>query len=451
MTHLMPEKSYRVVVGMGKTGFSCARYLRAQGLSFCLVDTREQPPMLTQFREAFPDVLIQTGSLDPQLLADAQEILLSPGLSPEEKFLSAAREKSVPVIGDIEVFFRLAKAPIVAITGSNAKSTVTTLVGEMAKASGLRTGVGGNLGTPALELLSDETQVYVLELSSFQLELVDRFRAKVAAYLNLSDDHLDRYGTMAAYDAAKQRIFVGCETAISNAEDSQTLPKGVAVAQQFTFTLKEPASAQQYGVRLRDGQRFLAKGQQDLMPASDLKLVGMHNVANCLAALAIGEAAGFSREAMLQVLRTFGGLPHRCQWVRSVNGVRYINDSKGTNVGATLAAIEGLAADARKNIVLIAGGEGKGADFSPLRPACEKAVKACVMIGRDASLIASAVGHATQVVYAMDLRSAVQTAAGLASEGDCVLLSPACASFDMFKNYEDRGESFVRAVQELPA
>ena len=450
MTRLMAAKSYRVVVGLGKTGFSCARWLQQQQVPFCLVDTRSAPPMLEQFRAAFPEVLLQAGTIDPQLLAQAAEIILSPGLAPEESFLDAARAAGVPVIGDIECFYRQARAPVIAITGSNAKSTVTTLVGEMAKAAGLDVGIGGNLGTPALDLLAENRQLYVLELSSFQLELLDTFTASVAAYLNLSEDHLDRYGTMQAYDAAKQRIFRNCGTAVCNAQDAATAPHA-AVPRRLRFGLQAPGSDGDYGLLQVNGATHLAKGDKALLPVNELKLVGLHNVANALAALAIGEAAGLPLAPMLAVLKTFAGLPHRCQWVRTCKEVRYINDSKGTNVGATLAAIEGLADGQKKNIVLIAGGEGKDADFSPLQAACARSVKACILIGRDAPLLARALGTACTLVHALDFRSAVQQAAGLASAGDCVLLSPACASFDMFKNYEDRGQQFVALVQELPA
>jgi len=451
MISAMPEKAYCVVVGMGQTGFSCAQFLLQKKISFCLVDTRSQPPLLQKFIDAFPGVTVQAGPIDSQLLAHAQEIILSPGVSPDESFLALARQKGISVIGDIELFYREAKAPVVAITGSNAKSTVTTLVGEMAKASGIKVAVGGNLGTPALDLLADDNELYILELSSFQLELLDTFKVKVAAYLNLSEDHLDRYGSMQAYGAAKQRIYSGAGTLIYNADDLQTLPQDQQAGERVSFTLRTPQSAQQFGVLSEGDEAFLARGQNKLLAVKDLKMVGRHNVANALAALAIGEAAGFSLSAMVVILKTFSGLPHRCQWVRTVKGVRYINDSKGTNVGATLAAIDGLAVAEQKNIILVAGGEGKGADFLPLRAACERAVKACVLIGRDATLIAEAIGHAAQIVYAMDMRSAVQTAANLSVKDDCVLLSPACASFDMFKNYEHRGECFVAAVQELSA
>jgi len=451
MISAMAEKEYRVIVGMGLTGFSCAQFLLQKKMSFCLVDTRSEPPLLQKFKEAFPQAYVRTGDIDPQLLANAREIVLSPGLSPDESFLVLARQKGVPVVGDIELFYRQAKAPVIAITGSNAKSTVTTLVGEMAKASGIKVAVGGNLGTPALDLLADDCALYVLELSSFQLELLDTFKAKVAAYLNLSEDHLDRYGSMQAYGTAKQRIFSGSETAIYNADDLQTLPCNRQAGRLVSFTLQSPQSNEQFGVLREKDKVFLAKGKEKLLAVADLKIVGMHNVANALAALAIGEAAGFPLSAMLETLKTFAGLPHRCQWVKTLKGVRYINDSKGTNVGATLAAIDGLAVTGQKNIVLIAGGEGKDADFLPLRSACERAVKSCVLIGRDAVLIANAIGDAAQIVYAVDMYSAVQTAAKLASAGDSVLLSPACASFDMFKNYEHRGDCFVSAVEELSA
>jgi UDP-N-acetylmuramoylalanine--D-glutamate ligase len=354
------------------------------------------------------------------------------------------------LIGDIELFYRQARAPIVAITGSNAKSTVTTLVGEMAKAEGVKVAVGGNLGTPALELLDDATELYVLELSSFQLELVNTFSAKVAAFLNISEDHMDRYATLNDYIAAKKVIFNRCETAVFNIEDHHTWPASTAGCKRVTFGIA-PQLASDFGLVLHQGATFLARRDMPLLNITELQLAGMHNVNNCLAALAIGEAAGLSLTVMCEVLKHFTGLPHRCQAVKTLNGIRYIDDSKGTNVGATIAAIEGLADKQKKNIVLIAGGEGKGADFSLLHDICAKSVKACVLIGRDARLIASALKNATQIVYALDMPGAVQAATRLASANDIVLLSPACASFDMFRNYEHRGECFVEAVRALPA
>lgn len=440
-------KAYRVVVGMGKTGFSCAHYLSRAALPFCVVDTREQPPLLADFVASFPDVYMQTGTIDPELLAGAVEIVMSPGVSTTESFLAAAKTRQVPLIGDIELFYREAKAPIIAITGSNAKSTVTTLVGEMAKAAGLPVAVGGNLGTPALDLLDDKAALYVLELSSFQLELVSSFSASIAALLNISEDHMDRYPSLADYIASKQVIFKRCGTAVYNRADKHSYP-AYPSALGISFGV-DSASGKDFGLLTRDGQTFLAKGNEVVLNVAELQIAGLHNVSNCLAALAIGDAAGWSLPVMATALKNFKGLPHRCQLVNTIAGVRYIDDSKGTNVGATLAAIEGLAAKERKNIILIAGGEGKGADFSPLHSACLRAVKACVLIGRDAPLIARALGNVTQVVYASDMPAAVLAASQLAAANDTVLLSPACASFDMFKNYEHRGECFVDAVRAL--
>lgn len=441
---------YRVVVGLGKTGFSLAHFLQQQGLVFYVVDTRTAPPSLEAFRQQFPGVYVEAGVIDEKLIAGAREILMSPGVSLDEAFLTAARAARVPIAGDIEIFFRQAQAPVVAITGSNAKSTVTTLVGEMAKAAGIRVAVGGNLGTPALELLDSNTELYVLELSSFQLETVSTFAAKVAACLNISEDHMDRYRSLDEYVAAKHHIYERCGTAIFNRDDQHTQPVTHLSSTRVSFGL-DRAPVGHYGCTTHEGKQWLMRGEDRMIAVSDIKLAGMHNMANCLAALAIGEAAGLPRDAMLRVLKTFPGLPHRCQWVADIKGVRFIDDSKGTNVGATLAAIEGLAEAGRRNLVLIAGGEGKGADFSPLAPACARAVKTCVLIGRDGKLIEQALGKATTTIYAADMPQAVRTAAGIAQRGDTVLLSPACASFDMFRSYEHRGECFVAAVKELAA
>jgi UDP-N-acetylmuramoylalanine--D-glutamate ligase len=354
----------------------------------------------------------------------------------------------VKLSGDIELFARYAKAPIVAITGSNAKSTVTTLVGEMAAAAGKRVAVGGNLGTPALDLLSDDIELYVMELSSFQLETTDQLGAEVATVLNISEDHMDRYSGLPAYHLAKHRVFRGARQVVVNRQDVLTRPLIGEGLPCWTFGLNKP-DFHGFGLREEEGEKYLAFQFENLMPVRELKIRGAHNQANALAALALGHAVGLPMDAMLSSLRSFGGLEHRCQWLRERNGVSYYDDSKATNVGAALAAIEGLGADIPGKLVLVAGGDGKGADFSGLRAPVAANCRAVVLIGRDAELIAQALGDEVSLVRVATLDDAVLRCAEIAQPGDAVLLSPACASFDMFKNYEERGRLFAQAVGDL--
>jgi UDP-N-acetylmuramoylalanine--D-glutamate ligase len=438
----------RVIVGMGKTGYSFARHLARRGLAFAAVDSRTEPPYAAQFRAEFPAHRLCTGGFDAGLLDAANEVLLSPGVDPAEPALRAAAAHGARLLGDIELFYREARAPIVAITGTNAKSTVTSLVGLMAERAGLRSACGGNLGTPALELLRDDAELDVLELSSFQLELVHAFRADVAAVLNLAPDHLDRYPDMAAYASAKQRIYAGARVAVFNREDRLTTPPA-GCARSVSFGLSVP-EGEEYGLRGGAGDEHLAQGATPVMPARELGLRGRHNLLNGLAALAIADAAGIPREASLAVLRSYRGLPHRCQFVARAGGADWYDDSKGTNVAAVVAALDGLAPEAPGRVVLIAGGIAKEPDFAPLAAALARCGRAAVLIGRDAPRIATALAGVVPLERADDMQDAVARAARLAAPGDVVLLSPACASFDMFRNYEHRGELFARAVHALP-
>ncbi len=441
----------RAIIGMGKTGLSCARFLRTQGESFVWCDTRHDPPQLSVMQGEFPGVDFLCGPLDAGMLSDASEIIVSPGVSVRESALRAAGEAGVSLVGDIELFVRATHKPIIAITGSNAKSTVTTLVGDMAKACGLRAGVGGNLGTPVLDMLADDAQTdcYVLELSSFQLETTQGLRALAATVLNISDDHLDRYEGVADYAAVKQVIYRHAENVVCNRADaatsSQSLPKGKI----WSFGIDVAKNDHDIGVDVLNGEPWLMLGADvSLMRVADIRIAGKHNLANVAAAFALAAAADWDLEKCADAVRHFSGLAHRCQWVAEKQGVRFYNDSKGTNVGATLAAIEGLAAGQQKNIVLIAGGEGKGADFSQLMPTVNAHVKLLVLIGRDAALIAAACSGVAQV-NAASMSEAVKQAASAAVAGDVVLLSPACASFDMFNGYDDRGRQFCAAVEAL--
>ena len=445
---LIASDQFRIVVGLGKSGMSLVRFLAQQGVRFAVADTRANPPELATLQRDYPEVEVRCGELDVDFLCRASELYVSPGLALATPALREAAARGVKMSGDIDLFTRHAKAPIVAITGSNAKSTVTTLVGEMAAAAGRKVAVGGNIGTPALDLLSDEVELYVLELSSFQLETTERLGAEVATCLNISEDHMDRYDGMAQYHLAKHRIFRGARQVVVNRDDALSRPLIADQVPCWTFGLGKP-DFKRFGLIEEGGEKYLAFQFETLMPTAELKIRGAHNQSNALAALALGHAVGLPFEAMLQTLRRFAGLPHRCQWVRELRGVGYYDDSKATNVGAALAAIEGLGADIAGKLVLIAGGDGKGADFSALKAPVARFCRAVVLLGRDAEQIAEALGDAAPLLRVKTLDEAVQRCAELAQSGDAVLLSPACASLDMFKNFEERGRLFAQAAEGL--
>ncbi|WP_443691329.1 UDP-N-acetylmuramoyl-L-alanine--D-glutamate ligase [Pseudomonas sp.] len=445
---LIVSDHFRIVVGLGKSGMSLVRFLAKQGVSFAVADTRDNPPELATLRQDYPQVEVRCGELDVEFLCRADELYVSPGLALATPALQQAAARGVKLSGDIELFARNAKAPIVAISGSNAKSTVTTLVGEMAAAAGRRVAVGGNLGTPALDLLDDSVELYVLELSSFQLETTDQLGAEVATVLNVSEDHMDRYSGLPAYHLAKHRIFRGARQVVVNRQDALSRPLIGEGLPCWTFGLNTP-DFHGFGLREENGEKYLAFQFDNLMPVRELKIRGAHNQSNALAALALGHAVGLPFDAMLSALRTFTGLAHRCQWLRERAGVNYYDDSKATNVGAALAAIEGLGVDIAGKLVLIAGGDGKGADFSALRAPVAAYCRVVVLLGRDAELLAKTFGDAVPLVRVKTLDEAVQRAAEWAQSGDAVLLSPACASLDMFKNFEERGRVFAHAVEGL--
>ena len=446
---LIASDNRRIIVGLGATGISCARHLARKGVPFVVVDTRENPAGLDQFKVEFPDIDVHCGELDAGYLAQASELIVSPGVAISHPAIQAAIAQGVHVCGDIDLFCREITAPVIAITGSNAKSSVTTLVGDMAAAAGIDVGVGGNLGLPVLDMLAQgEQALYVLELSSFQLETCHDLRAQVATVLNISPDHQDRYPNMTAYYQAKHRIFRGCRQAVINRDDALTSPLLPKTVQTTAFHLGQP-DLNLLGVMTDDEGEWLALGRKKLLRVAELKVRGQHNVANALAAIALGLAADIPMTAMLTALKQFTGLKHRCQWVADKAAVSFFNDSKGTNVGATVAALDGLGptlGDSR--IVLIAGGEGKGAEFNDLKAPLQRYGRAVVLIGTDAPRIRAAVGN-IEAQDATDMDDAVRMAAEFAQAGDIVLLSPACASFDMFKNFNDRGDAFVAAVEAL--
>ncbi|QSP96166.1 UDP-N-acetylmuramoyl-L-alanine--D-glutamate ligase [Marinobacter salinisoli] len=436
-----------LVVGLGKTGLSCVRYLSEQGREIAVADSRLVPPGLDELKAEWPDVPVHLGPFDVDLFQGFNELVVSPGISIAEPAIAQAAAQGARIRGDIDLFAEAADAPIVAITGSNGKTTVTSLVGEMAKAAGRNAAVGGNIGTPALDLLGQGADLYVLELSSFQLETTEELNALAATVMNVSDDHMDRYPDKMAYYQAKQRIFRGCRNAVVNLDDALSTPMARDNLKFicFGFNRVNPGT---FSTRDDDRGTWITYGLDNLLLASDLKLMGHHNLSNVMAALALGMAAGLPMEVMLEVARQFRGLPHRCEFVRQLDGVDYINDSKGTNVGASVAAIESLVPQQGK-VVLIAGGDGKGADFSPLQAPIRQHCRGLVLIGRDAGLIAEAVGDGVDIRFADALAGAVAEAHQLATSGDRVVFSPACASFDMFRDYADRGDQFRARVEAL--
>ena len=454
MTNLIATNRNTAILGLGATGLSVARFLSSMGKSFVFADSRTSPPRLAEVRETYPDVPVVLGPFDADLLLSFDSVVVSPGIALQEPALVAAQQEKIKLLGDVELFLAHAKAPVILITGSNGKSTVTKLVGEMAVASGLTVGVGGNLGTPMLDLLDDDNQLYVIELSSFQLELVTDTQGAISAILNISADHMDRYAGLQQYHAAKHRIFRGASQVIFNRQDALTNPLLSKEVKLCNFGLNHPDLAG-YGLLEEEGESWLAHGLNPLMPSAEVAIKGRHNTANALAALALGQAAGLDMTAMLQTLRTFKGLSHRCEHVATLDGVTYIDDSKGTNIGATVAALNGFGDNDRANIILIAGGQGKGQNFNELKAPLSKFVKLLALFGEDAQLIAGTLSEAlanrTQIETLSSLQSAVECARAAAQPGDIVLLSPACASFDMFSGFEERGRCFQQAVTEVAA
>ena len=441
-----------VIVGLGVTGLSCARYLLGHGWRICVTDSREDPPGRTELARLAPDITVRFGALDLSLLEEAVCVVASPGVALSDPFFAEAQRRGITVVGDIELFAVAADAPVVGVTGTNGKSTVTTLVGRMAARAGMRVRVGGNLGEPALDLLqasqsdAQPTELYVLELSSYQLEATSSLDLRAATVLNITPDHMDRYASMGEYAAAKARIFARCDTAVINLDDPLVAAMPHKAARVVGFSLLDAPGAD-FTVAGNAGKPWLIRRGEPLIAVEAMRLTGLHNAANALAALALGEAIGLPLQAMLDELMSFPGLPHRSQFVAEVAGVRYVDDSKGTNVGATLAAVAGMAGP----LIVIAGGDGKGQDFTPLRESFRGKVRHVVLIGRDAAAIEQTLAEVCTTQRSASMPEAVRAAAQAARPGDTVLLSPACASLDMFRNYAHRGEVFSSAVRELAA
>lgn len=435
------------VIGLGKTGISCVQYLTKHQQKISVVEHNPNSESLRVIQQQYPEIDIYVGDLEPEHLKCFDCLVLSPGVPLHQPIFQLAQQQQIPVITDIELFAQEFQGKVIAITGSNGKSTVTSMVGNVLQAAGLPSIVAGNIGTPVLDMLDTPADYAVLELSSYQLELTHTLKPYIATILNISPDHMDRYDCYADYVAAKQRIYQHCECAIINAQDSQTIPENVSLP-FVTFSCDTP-QAEQYGILSNDQGTLLMKGDEQLMNTAQLKIKGIHNWSNCLVAYAIADALGIDRKITQAVLRDFPGLAHRCQWVAKQQQVDYYNDSKGTNVGATLAAIEGIAHGGKAKIILIAGGQAKDADFSPLLPAVKAACRQVILFGEDKQQIAQALSQYPAIDTVQDLPDAVLMAKKHAHPGDMVLFSPACASFDMFKHFAHRGEVFCQLVKEL--
>jgi UDP-N-acetylmuramoylalanine--D-glutamate ligase len=425
-----------LVVGLGKTGLSCVRHLRRLGRRVAAVDSRLSPPALEAVNEEFPEVPVTLGGFPWHAFEGAGDIVVSPGVSLAEPALKRAIAARKPVCGDIELFARAVGAtPVVAITGSNGKSTVTTMVADMLRVDGRCVGVGGNLGMPALSLLDGERpEVYVLELSSFQLETTDSLEPRVAALLNVSADHMDRYDDVDAYARTKARIFAGNGAMVLNRDDPRVAAMATEDRRVIFYTLRTPARGE-FGLRAGDDGDYLSAGETPIVAARELHVAGLHNVANGLAAMAVASVLGVSHASMARALKEFRGLPHRCQLIAEAAGVRWFDDSKATNVGATVASI--------------AGGDAKDADFRALEEPLRRHVRVLVLIGRDGARIAAAAPRELETARAEDMSDAVAIAHERARAGDSVLLAPACASFDMYANYEARGDDFTVEVRRV--
>jgi UDP-N-acetylmuramoylalanine--D-glutamate ligase len=436
---------HSLIVGLGATGVSVARHLAARGERVRAVDTRAKPPGLDELYRVCPDAEVGLETADVRWLDGVQRVLLSPGMSSDIPLAEEARRRGIEVVGDVELFAREVAAPVIAVTGSNGKSTVTTLAAKILASQGMRAPAGGNLGPPALDLLSPAADAYVLEISSFQMETTESLRPAAAVVLNVSADHLDRHGTLERYAGLKEKLLAAAEHAVFNADDPLVASMAARHARATPFSIEKPLE-RGYSMVATGGERWLACDRQPLLRRADLLLRGSHNEANALAALALTADLTTDRDAALDVLRSFAGLPHRCQFVAERRGVTYIDDSKGTNVGATLAALNGFAGP----LVLIAGGLGKGQDMKPLAAGARGKLRGAVLIGEAANELGAVLAPVCPTERAASMSAAVRAAALRAQSGDVVLLSPACASQDMFRDYKERGELFTRAAQELP-
>ena len=440
----LDEQSRVLVIGLGKTGLSVTRFLSGLDVKVAVVDSRPAPPEIGTLRELLPDVAVFTGGFSSHAFLAATHLVVSPGVSLDIPEIKAALMRGAVLVSDVDLFACAVRAPVIAISGANGKSTVTSLVGLMAQADGRNAAVGGNLGTPALDLLreKDKIQIYVLELSSFQTERTRLLEPAAATVLNISPDHMDRYADLAAYAEAKRRIFNGNGVMVLN-EDDDYVAAMARPGRDCRWFSTRPESRADYRLEVMDGAEWLLACGEPVLRSSEVRIKGRHNLANALAAVALGDAMGFARSSMVRALKQFSGLDHRMQWVAERAGVTWINDSKATNIGACIAALEGL----QGAVVLIAGGDGKGADFSLLAPVAEKKLRAAILMGRDAGLLEDHLGKVVKTVRVDNIKQAVAAARTLAQPGDTVLLAPACASLDQYKDYQERGRMFVEQVK----
>ncbi len=436
------EKTRSLIVGLGRSGLSALRYLSAQGEVCDVTDAAEQVPGLAQTGAMSQVNAMRLGDLAaPAPLGAYRQVVLSPGISPREPLIRALAEAGAEILNDVELFARAVPAPVIGVTGSNGKSTVVSMLAHALRASGWRVGLGGNIGTPALDLLASPADVYVLELSSFQLELVRSLRCAAAVSLNVSEDHLDRHASVAEYAAVKRRIYQGCSFCLVNRDDALA---GAGVAADASFGLR---GDEDWHLEQGEAGPWIARGADRVLEVSRLRVAGLHNALNAMAALALLDGFGADLAAGAEALTRFAGLPHRCQWIGRYAGIDWYDDSKGTNVGSTLAALNGLPAP----VIWIGGGVGKGQDFRPMAPVLAARGKAAITYGRDGDEIAAVLDGLLPVYREPDLRASVARARAIAVPGDRVLLSPACASFDQFSGYEARGRAFAQAVSEVCA
>tara|TARA_B100000678_G_scaffold290404_1_gene303283 strand:+ start:5150 stop:6508 length:1359 start_codon:yes stop_codon:yes gene_type:complete len=437
-----------VIVGLGKTGLSCFRYLSNQGLNVAITDSREEPPELLELRAEFESASVYLGQINEQVLLASDQIILSPGVSLDNKSIKLSIENNIPVFGDIELFCQKAQAPIIAVSGSNGKSTVTTIVAEMTRLAGLKTYVGGNIGIPALDLLSDSTpDLYVLELSSFQLETTYSLNAHASVVLNVSPDHMDRYSSLKDYANTKKRIYSGQGLMVLNKDEEYIHSIMDSKRDTIYFSLGAP-EGENFGLINHNNEVWLSQGNEKIINKNQLKIKGEHNISNALAAMALAGAVNVPTNIMADVLKNFTGLEHRCQLVREIDNVSWYNDSKATNVGACIASITGLCE--LGNIILIAGGDSKGADLSGLNPIVKKYIKRVFLFGIDANKLADVMGSDVDKEFVNNMNEAVKGASKIADPDDIVLLAPACSSLDMYKNYQQRGDAFISAIDALP-
>jgi len=436
-----------LIIGIGRTGLSCARFLAAQKQSFAVLDNRLNPPLLAQFKKEFPDISITLGDFNETQLKQAKKIILVPGLSRHQALFKEVDDK---IIGDIELFMQETRdlaCQIVLITGSNGKSTATTLLLEMAQKAGIKAVAGGNLGEPALDLLSQKADLYILELSSFQLETTPNIHSTAATVLNISPDHMDRYQDFTHYAQTKQHIYQNTLNSIVNLDDieSQKNSQGTVIG----FSL-DPEFNQGWHLQITKGQEFIAYQQQNKLATNELQMMGQHNIANVLACLNLAQSLNLPEESLIAAIKDYKGLTHRTERVPSPHSIMWINDSKATNVGACVAAINGLGSKVKQNIVLIAGGQSKGADFSELLQPVLQFVHHVILFGEDREKIRQVLLDKCGLIMVNTLDEAVNHASEIAEKDDIVLFSPACASFDLFKNFEHRGDCFKQAVTRLP-